>query len=105
MYYNTLKKKDATKEIKRTASQDKLILILITKYKEKTLTPRIVWKLYQWEYEQAIFLTSIRRSINTLIKLDLVEYTGDKCYHLCSIDNIWTTEYIIKLKEDEASTK
>jgi hypothetical protein len=100
MYYNTnnLKSEELEKGIFDAKNQDNIIEKFI---KESTnnniLTCRIIWCKLPIQIE----LTSLRRSINTLIKKGLIQYKTDEkgkyCLHKhrCLVSGFMTTERII----------
>jgi len=115
MYHNTLPKegKELKMSIVSSKVQDRRVLKIIEGNKESTpLTPRIVWAKYLNNHGN-ILLTSVRRSINTLIRIGLLDYVWTGEYYissnhekkkkysrikiLCGVDNIETSERIIVL--------
>ena len=108
-YHNTLKLDfpEIRDNITTSKVQDKRILHLITNSKKEILTPRIIWKEYIDTFNQKILLTSVRRSINTLIKIGLVEYDVQENgknrlhYHFCRVDYTEVREWVIKLKQHQ----
>jgi hypothetical protein len=84
MYYNTTNEtKETVKKFKKKNSgQDKNILQLITaknkiSYKY-TFSPKSIYQEYKLCYGKSILIGSIRRSINTLKNLELIEETGKR---------------------------
>jgi predicted methyltransferase len=74
MYYNTTNEtKETVKKFKKVnQGQDKKVLNIIKKI-TKPFSSSLVWEIYQYPKPP---LTSIRRSINTLKNLELIEETG-----------------------------
>jgi len=100
MYFNTTGHTGRKLEQKRkTAStQDVKVLWLIKKYiaDGKTLTARRVWWAYRHHSKGNIQLTSVRRSINTLVNNGTIKY-GARLQALCPIEKFKTTEKTIIL--------
>jgi hypothetical protein len=87
-------------------SQDDKILSIIMEQRGK-LTPRQIWYRYGIKYglteytkRPYIQVTSVRRSLNSLMKAGRIMECGKTDYH-CLIDNFKTTEtlYSIMTKE------
>jgi hypothetical protein len=101
MFYNTTNDKGQSLAKKRakSSSQDALALncmIAIYSDGKKAITPRRVWAVYICNYGP-VELTSIRRSINTLIKRGAAAYTGSKLTHVCPTAKYQTTEKILRV--------
>jgi hypothetical protein len=75
MYYNTTNEtKETVKKFKKiNDGQDKQVLYVIN-LRGRPFTSSIIWDIFF--KEDNIPLTSIRRSINTLKNLELIEETG-----------------------------
>ena len=100
MYYNTnnLKSYELEKGIVSAKNQDNFVEKFIKESSSSTiLTCRIIWAKLPIQIE----LTSLRRSINTLIKKGVIKYKIDEegAYslhrHRCKVSGFLTTERII----------
>ena len=103
MYYNTTHKVNTTKEKKIASRQDTEVYLAAKDLadRNKTLTPRRVWWAYGKTYG-SIQLTSLRRSINTLIGMGYMQYVMNKgkyayLLHDCPVEGFETRERIIKV--------
>jgi hypothetical protein len=101
MYYNTTNAtgQSLSQNRDKADSQDALTLncmLAIYSDKRKSITPRRVWAVYLCNYGP-VELTSIRRSINTLIKRGDAAYTGSKLTHICPTAKYETTEKILRV--------
>ena len=112
-YYNTSELQGDNLAIARAnaKSQDKMVLYLAEKMSihGKMMTARSIWRNYRFAEGMrghgSIMLTSVRRSINTLIKLKLLEYArhenGRFVYHesTCPVDKVTSRERVIQINE------
>ena len=79
-YYNTteLNNEELKNNWIKTAKQDELILLIFLKNRKVIFTPHEIQKMLRDDYEKLYPITSVRRAINTLTKIEALEKTKYK---------------------------
>lgn len=97
-YYNTLSLdgNQLLAKMRKTDNQDQKVLKVLVWYKDKVLTCRRIWYLYQRCFDVDIELGSVKRSVNTLLVNGIVEY-GERITYNCPIKKFSTQGHIVKL--------
>ena len=79
-YYNTTQEQGSRlyRSWTKTAKQDDLILLVFARNKKSILTPFEVLNILNEDFDRMFPITSVRRSINTLTKIEALEKTSIK---------------------------